>query len=867
MEPFLILLVLAFIALPIVAIVRTARLSRRITELDWNGRTQEQLDSRLASLTNRVFELERLLRPNAASTPTRPADVAPAQVPSSPEPETAVTPAAIPGSSEPPAILPPAVGPISAPAETAPAPFFFAGYAEPSPEAPFELAAHAEAPKEFETNIGLTWINRIAAVTLILAAAFFFRYAVDNQWIGETGRIVLGIAAGFAALGVGEWAWRRGHSIYAQGVTALGIAVLYLSFYAAFAFYHLPAVPQAAAFFLMALTTALGGVLAMRYDTAVISILAMLGGYATPVLLSTGQDRPWILFGYILLLDVGALAVGRVKRWPYLAAVALGGTTLLYSLWFGAHFNADRQLVALAAPLAYFALFALLDSELVVTLAQLLLIAAVASVVAWVGADKDRPWLLFGSVLLLDLGALVLARIRAWLQLAPIALAGTTLAFLVWFTMYFRPDRQAVATICAFGFYAMFVLLESEALACAAQVLASVALLAIASSVGAGESWLFHFGWLFLALAAAGVTISEWRGWLILSRAGLLSFWICFGLWQGTRIWAHPGMAVPVAVAGFALFVGQQAWRIGVRRQTTDEVSLALVVLNAASAFGIVYFQLEPAYHAWLGLTAVAFAGVHLWVAKRIWNGDNDARERIVTPAMLLVGVALAFLTLAVPIQFSAYRITMAWALEGAALAWIGARTGAQRVRQAALIVFALTLFRLLAIDAWIYTSGTKYDLLANSRFLAFAVAAAGLWLGVHSFEDRRQRLVVYVAGHVVLLWALVMEVVGQAERSAPADRVFSVGSVSVSVLIAAYGVMLIGAFVLGRFAVNRLLGLLLLGGVVLKLYLNDVWVLDRIYRVIAFGFLGILLLLTSFLFSRFKTRIGHWWKDEANPS
>jgi hypothetical protein len=85
------------------------------------------------------------------------------------------------------------------------------------------------------------------------------------------------------------------------------------------------------------------------------------------------------------------------------------------------------------------------------------------------------------------------------------------------------------------------------------------------------------------------------------------------------------------------------------------------------------------------------------------------------------------------------------------------------------------------------------------------------------------------------------------------------VGTVGVSVLIAAYGVILIGAFVLGRFAVNRLLGLILLGFVVLKLYLSDVWVLDRIYRVVAFGVLGILLLLTSFLYSRYRTKLGSW--------
>jgi len=79
--------------------------------------------------------------------------------------------------------------------------------------------------------------------------------------------------------------------------------------------------------------------------------------------------------------------------------------------------------------------------------------------------------------------------------------------------------------------------------------------------------------------------------------------------------------------------------------------------------------------------------------------------------------------------------------------------------------------------------------------------------------HDKEEALTAYVAGHAILLWTLVMEV-NRPDRAVayrPAKS-FSVGTVSVSVLVAAYGVILIGAFVLGRFAVNRLLGLILLG-------------------------------------------------------
>jgi uncharacterized membrane protein len=107
-----------------------------------------------------------------------------------------------------------------------------------------------DLPHQLETRVGLTWINRIGVLTLVLAVAFFFKYAVDNRWIGETGRVVLGVLAGFATLGFAELMWRRGYRIYAQGITGAGISILYLSFYASFGFYHL--LGQGLAFLLVA---------------------------------------------------------------------------------------------------------------------------------------------------------------------------------------------------------------------------------------------------------------------------------------------------------------------------------------------------------------------------------------------------------------------------------------------------------------------------------------------------------------------------------------------------------------------------------------------------------------------------------------
>ena len=613
-----------------------------------------------------------------------------------------------------------------------------------------EPASEPESTRALETRVGLTWINRIGTVTVILAAAFFFKYAVDNQWIGEAGRVVLGVLAGFAMLGFGEWTWRRGYRIYAQGITATGIAVLYLSFWAAFQVYHL--VPQGFAFALMVATTAMAAALGIHYGALAISVLALIGGFLTPVLLSTNVDRPWALFSYLLLLDVGAMAVARAQRWRALEGLAMAGTAVLYTAWF-----ADR----------------------------------------------------------------------------------------------FNGEKQTVATVFALAYYALFAVGESEAALAVSQILANVAILAIWAPPATTSLWLA------LALAVAGLALAERRAWLVAQV-------VVFGTW-----WAvaaphdqHVGETVAAFTIGFLLFVGWVTRRLLVQRLEARTQDLAIVALNGAAYFGLSYHLLDPDYHAYMGLFAAALAGLHLALGLRLWNAQPEDR-RDVRPVLMLVGVALTFLTLAAPIQFSSYRITMAWAVEAAALTWIGLRTGARRMVYAALAVFLLTLCRLYGVDSWLHVD----SLLANARFLTFLTAAVALWLSARWIGTGVTALAPYVAGHFVLLWALALETLGQAERSTPAANLASVETVSLSILMAAYGAVLVTLGVLTRAGINRMLGLGLLAVVVAKLYLYDVWQLEKVYRIVAFSFLGVVLLATSYLYSRYRTKIESWWRDEEDRS
>jgi uncharacterized membrane protein len=192
-----------------------------------------------------------------------------------------------------------------------------------------------------ESAIGTRWIGRIGVLAILFGVAFFLKYSFDNRLIGETGRIILGLVWGAVFIGAGEYLQKKKNlTLYGQMLTGGGLAVLYLSLYAAFALYHLIPAPLAAAGMLAVTTT--GMTLSARYSAYSLAAIALLGGFLTPIMLSTGQNQPFTLFGYILLLDAGTLLLLRFRPWPSLAAASLCGTALLYFGW-QSEFYTDAQ--------------------------------------------------------------------------------------------------------------------------------------------------------------------------------------------------------------------------------------------------------------------------------------------------------------------------------------------------------------------------------------------------------------------------------------------------------------------------------------------------------------------------------------------
>jgi len=219
-----------------------------------------------------------------------------------------------------------------------------------------KIASSKTADSSLENAIGTRWIGRIGVLAILFGVAFFLKYSFDNKLIGETGRIILGIFWGTTFIGVGEYLQKKKNmGLYGQMLSGGGLAVLYLSLYAAFALYHLIPAPLAATGVLAVTTT--GMTLSIRYSAYSLAAIALLGGLLTPIMLSTGQNQPLTLFSYILLLDIGTLLLLRFRQWPSLVAASLFGTVLLYIGWHSEFFSDAQRWLAFGIIAMFFVFY------------------------------------------------------------------------------------------------------------------------------------------------------------------------------------------------------------------------------------------------------------------------------------------------------------------------------------------------------------------------------------------------------------------------------------------------------------------------------------------------------------------------------
>jgi uncharacterized membrane protein len=293
------------------------------------ARSQDDIDAlwaQIAALTERVYQLEQKGRmaPESGQQASAPF---PAGSKLEPLPAHGIS-----APSPPVSILPP--GPPAA---------------QPQPGL---QSAISKQDADIEKKIGQYWLNRIGIIAMLVGISYFLKYAFENNWIGPVGRIGIGVLAGIALVMWSELFSGRGYAAFSYSLKAIGIGTLYLSLWGAFQVYHL--VPSAAAFIAMIIVTASTIALALSQDAELLATFALIGGFSTPILLSTGQNHEVVLFSYVCLLDLAILVMAVFKPWRRLLWGSFAGSIILFVGWYSRYYSYDQR----AATVCFAALFA-----------------------------------------------------------------------------------------------------------------------------------------------------------------------------------------------------------------------------------------------------------------------------------------------------------------------------------------------------------------------------------------------------------------------------------------------------------------------------------------------------------------------------
>ena len=446
MEFLGVLAAIVLILTPILAISAFVRVQHLNDQL--RAFSLQALGARLSAIERHLADLEK-------SVASRGPVAAPP-----PEPETSpVAPpsATLPGPT-PPERVPLASNPpreVLRPAEVALPPREFNVFAA-SP-------LHRSQPKsssalDLETRIGGRWLNRIGITALIIAVTYFLKYAFDNNWIGPSGRVAIGVLLGAAMLPWSHWLLQRGYSYFSEGIAGLGAAVLYLSIWAGCQYYKLFSLDVG--FAAMIVITAGMAMVALGRNSERIALLSLFGGFLTPVLVSQGKDAQVVLFTYLLILGASLLAIEMRRDWRSLTPISF----LLSQLYFWGWYSEFYRPAKLERTIFFATLFFLLYAALPVLRAvrysqlhQLDVVVVLANSFAYLGAlyvmlwPQER-WPLTLLVLALSGGHLFVARVvpppkagespLARLLFAGLALTFATLAIPIrlegkWITLAF----------------------------------------------------------------------------------------------------------------------------------------------------------------------------------------------------------------------------------------------------------------------------------------------------------------------------------------------------------------------------------------------------------------------------------------------
>ena len=299
-------------------------------------------------------------------------------------------------------------------------------------------------------------------------------------------------------------------------------------------------------------------------------------------------------------------------------------------------------------------------------------------------------------------------------------------------------------------------------------------------------------------------------------------------------------------------------------------VSITLTLLPLVNA-GAVFLCLNAMYdNETLTWFALGLAAAYLVLSSRFRRRVGSQPDVVKIINLLHVAIAIAFITIAIPLKLNSHWITLGWLVESAVLLYISVRTKTNFLRYFAAVTLSLGIVRLLVWDNFRVTT-----LIFNARFATYLVAIAilgGIVAAANRFAREQQLPAVRLASillNLLALIALTLEASGFFQRqiwelhqahdqtAATFHQINLARNFSYSLIWLAYGAGLMMFGFRRRSALVRWQALVLMAFTIGKVFLYDVSELQQGYRIISFIALGAVLMGISYIYHRDWLRLG----------
>lgn len=573
-------------------------------------------------------------------------------------------------------------------------------------------------------------VVRMGVLVLFVGLAFLAKYAVDNALLPPELRLAAIAAAGIALFVFGFRMRgapdRLGFSLSLQGA---GVAVLYLAVFTAFRLYHF--LPAGAAFAALGLICVFSTVIALAQNALPLAFIGFAGGFAAPVLVSTGQGSHVGLFSYYLLLGVAIAAIAWWKAWRPLNLLGFFATFGVATVWGVLRYHTEHRASTEPFLVGFFAVY--------------LLASLFYALRHGHGARKAvDATLIFGTpIVALGLQAGLVRDIPYAMAFSSLTLGALYVALGWWLTKRQRGDAEVNRWLAecfaalALGFITLAVPLALDGRWTAA----------VWAVEGAGVYWMGRRQARWLA-RAAGLALQVLAAVLFLDATTAGS--------RGSFPIANPAFIGAALLAGAALAI---AWwsRTSIAAEPGSRAATAFASLEDVASpvlfwVGFLWWQAALAVEIDRFVIGPDSNYVHLF----------DPAQRMLLRLVGWVGSAFVLHRLALPTRAVPWTIaaTPAWlTLPVMLLAALWGMASQNHVFQSGgwlawPLVLAMHLVMLHRLDGgrplawwpWVHAGGVWLLVLLAGNLLVFAIGKAQLW------QTAWATVILLVAGSAVLL-------------------------------------------------------------------------------------------------------------------